>query len=285
MEKETEKTVPGATGGPEGTAARRAAEVARAWTGSAAERAWRTGYRPLDRSEWLPPDAFHNGEDKIAFMAGHLDLVTQFPGAGSEAKVTWSDGSTAVRPLLPARKVFAGLIQAGGKVVCPGQACDKRLRVTGAKAAARTLATSRGQATIPVWEFTIEGYAKPFAYPAVAPDLPPDQSEPRHPPPDIAGMNQVADWSRTSGDGRVLTVRVLHGSCVDVLAGQVYETKGVVVVIGRTRARKIPAGSACDAALRASPAEFRLTSPLAGRTVLDALSGGPIAQQTVPGGF
>lgn len=275
-----ELLVTGDTGRPEGAAARRAAEVAKAWTGSAAERAWRNGYRPLDRTEWLPPNAFRNGEDKVAFGSGHLDLATPLPAAAPQGKVTWSDGSAVTRPLLTARQVFDGLTSSKGKSECEGKGCDRRLRVTGAKAATRTLATSRGQATIPVWEFTIEGYAEPFAYPAVAPDEPPTGQHGGHPLPEIKGMSQAADWHKTSADRRVLTARVLHGSCDDVLPGQVYETNDVVVLIGRTGPWK---AAMCNAALRATPAEFRLARPLGSRTLLDALSGDPMAQQMIPG--
>ncbi|MFI9101841.1 hypothetical protein ACIGXA_15105 [Streptomyces fildesensis] len=266
-------------GRPDGAAARRAAEVAKAWTGSAAERAWRMGYRPLDQAEWLPPDAFHSGVDKAAFASGHLDLATQLPVSGPdgpEATVAWPDGSTLRRPLLTARHVFDGLVR--NKSVCDGADCNGRLRVTGVKAATRTLATSRGRATIPVWEFTIEGYAQPFAYPAVAPDQPPQGPQSDRPAPDINGVSSAGGWSGLSTDGLVLNVGVSHGSCVKTLPGQVYETKDVVVLIGRVG--QLPKDALCDAALRVTPVQFRLSRPLGTRTVLDAVTGEPMVLMT-----
>jgi hypothetical protein len=208
-------------------------------------------------------------------MYGHLDLATQLPTSGPETTVTWPDGSTVKRPLLTARQVFDGLVQS--KSTCEGADCARRLRVTGAKAATKTLPTSRGMATIPVWEFTIDGYTRPFVYAAVAPDQPPGGSQDGRPAPEIKGLGPVVDWSGTSTDGLVLSARVQHGSCVDALPGQVYETKDVVVLIGRIGPWKLPEGAACDAALRVTPAQFRLARPLGNRTVLDAVSGDPMA--------
>ncbi|MCM2430106.1 hypothetical protein [Streptomyces sp. RKAG337] len=271
------------TGRPDnGAGARRAAEVVKAWTGSAAERAWRKGYRPLDQAEWLPPDAFRSEGDKVAFISGHLDLVTQLPASGSggpEATVTWQDGSTVRRPLLTSRHIFDGL--ARNKSGCDGTDCNRRLRVTGVKAATRTLATSRGPASIPVWEFTIEGYAQPFAYPAVAPDQPPRGPQSDRPAPDIDGVSSAGDWNGLSSDGLVLNAGVSHGSCVNTLPGQVYETKDAVVLIGRVE--QLPKGTICDADLRVTPVRFRLSRPLGTRTVLDAVTGDPMALMT-PGG-
>lgn len=263
-------------GRPDGAGARRAAEVAKAWAGSAAERAWREGYRPLDQAEWLPPDAFRSGEDKAAFASGHLDLATQLPASGPdgpEGTVTWPDGSSAKRPLLSARQVFDGIVR--NKSACQGADCNGRLRVTGVKAATRTLATSRGRATLPVWEFTIEGYAQPFAYPAVAPDQPPRSDRPA---PRIDGVSSAGGWNGLSSDGLVLNVGVSHGSCVKALPGQVYETKDVVVLIGRVG--QLPKGTMCNADLRVTPVQFRLSRPLGTRTVLDAVTGDPMVLMT-----
>ncbi|MCZ4124215.1 hypothetical protein [Streptomyces sp. H39-S7] len=264
-------------GRPDGAAARRAAEVAKAWTGSAAEQVWRKRYRPVDRTEWLPPDAFRSDGDKVAFMSGHLDLATQLPTTApgdGEATVTWSDGTTVTRPALTTRQVFDGLVM--NRLPCEGAGCDRRLRVTGVKGGTRTQATSRGRATIPVWEFTIEGYAQPFAFPAVAPDRPPEESQTGLSAPEIKGLASGVGWNGISSDGLVLDARVSHGSCEDILPGQVYETKDVVVLIGRVGPWKLPKNAPCDAVMRTSPAQFRLSRPLGDRTVLDAARGNPL---------
>ncbi|MEU3465375.1 hypothetical protein ABZ721_36235 [Streptomyces sp. NPDC006733] len=256
--------------------------MAKTWKGSAAERAWRNGYRPLDQGVWLPPDAFHSGGDKVAFMSGHLDLATRLPAPapdGQRTAVRWPDGSKVALPLLSARQVFDGLVR--GEAGCEGPDCDRRLRVTGAKAATHTLMTSRGRATVPVWEFTIEGYAQPFVYAAVASGKPPEGSQADRPAPEIKGLAAGVSWNGISSDGLVLKTRVAHGTCVDVLPGRVYETGNAVVLVGRVGPWKVPGGGACDAALRMTPAQFRLSHPLGDRTVLDATTGDPLALQAL----
>jgi len=271
--RETVSAVPDAH--PTGPAAQRAAEVARAWPGSADERVWRTGYFPLSTAlEWLPKDAFKSGDDKFAFWSGQLDLKVPLPAAGPSAEVVWQSGARMTLPLLPAGQVFRGLTE--GKSPCLNH-CGTRLSVTAVKAGTRTVQTSRGQATVPVWEFSIAGYAEPFAYPAVAPQQPTRPMPPTTAYPVIPGATS-ASWTGTSADGLKLTGRVPHGSCGELLPGEVYETDAVVVLIGHTKSKLKP-GMACTLALRASPMTFRLARPLGNRTVLDLVSGAPQVQQ------
>ncbi|MFC6598398.1 hypothetical protein [Kitasatospora paranensis] len=251
----------------------RAVRLAAAWPGSASEQRWRTGYWPLDvPAEWLPADAFHNGEDKAAYLSGRLVLRGALPQTLSgKAEVVWADGSRLSLPLLSADRVFRGLTQGGA--VCSGH-CDAVLTVTGARPATRTVRTSRGAAVIPVWEFGVAGYAAPFTYPAVAAERLPDGG-PSGPGPG----SESAQWSGTSADGRTLTAMVEHGGCSEVLPGEVYETDAAVVLIAHTRstARR---GEACPAVVTAGPQDFRLTRPLGSRAVLDFVSGLPQAQQS-----
>lgn len=261
------------------TAVQRAAEVARAWPGSAEEKAWRTGYYPLGTAqEWLPKDAFHSGDDKFGFLSGHLDLKVPLPTAGPTARVVWQGGAALTLPLLPAGDVLKGLTE--GKPPCTGH-CDARLAITAVTAGTRAVETSRGQATVPVWEFTIAGYAEPFAYPAVAPQQALRPVPPPTPYPEIPGASS-AGWSGTSADGLTLTGTVGHGSCATARPGEVYETDSVVVLIGHTESTKQP-GTPCTAMAVASEVPFHLARPLGGRVVLDLYSGAPQAQHYRPG--
>lgn len=250
----------------------RAVRVAAAWPGSAWERRWRTGYWPLDvPAEWLPVDAFHSGDDKAAYLSGRLVLHGGLPQTLSgTTEVVWADGSRLSLPLLSADRVFRGLTQSGA--VCSGR-CDTTLTVTGARPTTRTVRTSRGAAVIPVWEFTVAGYAAPFTYPAVAAEHLPGGG-----PSDLGPGVESARWSATSADGRTLTALVAHGGCSEVLPGEVYETDAAVVLIAHTRstARR---GEACPAVMTASPQDFRLARPLGLRAVLDLSSGLPQAPQ------
>ncbi|WP_441246656.1 hypothetical protein [Kitasatospora sp. McL0602] len=253
---------------PPGAALDRAAEVAHAWDGSAAQRSWLTGYYPTGLQEWLPSDVFHSGSDKAAFFNGLLDLRAPLPpwGPAPTGQVVWPDGSTLNLPLLTSDAVFRSLTE--GKPPCQDR-CGDRLTVTAVRPGVRQTATSRGEATIPVWEFTIAGYSQPFAYPAVAPQATLPQPPQPHPlPPGVL----AAGW--TGADGLTVHGMVTHGDCDELLPGEVYETDAAVVLIAHSRST-LKAGQACDAAARSGPADFHLGRPLGTRTVLDLATGLP----------
>lgn len=270
--------VQGPSGADVGAVGRRAAAVAQAWTGSERERVWRTGYVPVGvPREWLPPDAFHSAADKEAYGAGRLVLAGGLPRTLSGlAQVRWADGSELSLPLVSADEVFRGLTRAGEACA---DGCGPVLTVEGARPGTREVSTSRGRAVIPVWEFSVAGYGQPFVYPAVEGQ----GGVPAEPGPSAGPPGAVpVVWLGSSGDGRTLTGLVRHGSCSRVGRGEAYETASVVVltvvVTGRT------AGGACDAAVRATPVEFRLERPLGGRVVLDLRTGGPLVPQEGPAG-
>src|SRR6478609_11083300 len=231
------KAVPATTvpAGPEprpatGAAAEQAAKVAAAWPGSSTQQAWEHGYYPIeDTTEWLPSDAFHSGADKHAYLTHRFDLRVPLPVSVSGlSEVRFADGSTLALPQRSAKDVFDSLPAAA--VDC-AEACPP-LAVTAVRPGTRQVATSRGEATVPVWEFTVEGYAEPFRYPAVLPQA--GQSLPR-PEPTADGPwtadGTSASLSAVSPDGLLLTGYVSYG-CATVGPGTVYETDRVVVLIG-----------------------------------------------------
>ncbi|MFJ5924243.1 hypothetical protein ACIQF6_16750 [Kitasatospora sp. NPDC092948] len=266
------------TAGPEvrtatGDAARRAAEVAAAWPGSPAQQAWDHGYFPVeDATEWAPEGAFRSGADKAAYLSGHLDLATALPVSVSGlAEVRFPDGSRLTLPQRSAQDVLGRLTHRGDPCATD---CDTRLTITAVRPGTTTVATSRGRATIPVWEFTLSGYDGPFRYPAVA-----SQAPAPGPTVDLVdGVSTVLD--SVSADGLVLTAGVPHGSCDTVRPGEVHETDRAVVLIGRV---DHASSRHCDAALRFTPVEFRLSRPLGARTVLGLADGRPQAQPNLRG--
>jgi hypothetical protein len=257
---------------PPSAGMKRAAEVARAWPGSAEERVWRSGYYPLEPNEWLPKDAFHSGDDKSAYASGHLDLAAALPTAGPEAQVVWDGGAQLSLPLVSAEAVFRSLTENKGP--CAGR-CAARLSVTAVRPAVRTVRTSRGQARIPVWEFTVAGYTDPFVHPAVAGQQPVRAVPPASPEPVIPDTSGAV-WRSTSADGRTLTAMVPAGGCYKALPGEVYETDQVVVLIGHSHLGQ-PVGTPCPANLTGLPVTFRLSRPLGDRVVLNLSTGAPEA--------
>ncbi|MFJ8438524.1 hypothetical protein [Kitasatospora griseola] len=261
------------TAGPEvrtatGEAARRAAEVTAAWPGSAAQQAWEHGYFPLqDTTEWPPEGAFRDGADKAAYLAGHIDLATTLPvSVSGTTEVTFADGSRLALPQRSAKAVLDSLTRQ--RSAC-ATGCDTRLTVTAVQPGTTTVATSRGQAVIPVWEFTITGYDRPFRYPAVLSQAPARTT----PVPDPAPAAGATTLRSVSADGLVLTAFVPHGGCDTVRPGEVHETDRAVVLIGRTAPTK--SGRPCNDLLLSTPVEFRLSRPLGARAVLGLADGRP----------
>ncbi|MFJ8042723.1 hypothetical protein ACIRBX_19755 [Kitasatospora sp. NPDC096147] len=242
----------------------RAAQVAREWPGSEAERAWSTGYHPLAADlEWLPSDAFTKG-GKVAYLSGLFEPVVALPTADATAEVVWVYGQRAALPMLSPTEVLARLAE--GKHPC-GPACEPPLKVTGAARGSRTVATSRGQATVPVWEFTVEGYQEPFAFPAVAPQQPPAGT------PSGKWERQGVGFLAVSADGLTVTGEVRRGGCEEVVGTEAYETDRVVVLMAQLEPLRTTAS--CDAALLREPVAVRLTRPLDARLVLDLATGAP----------
>ncbi|GLW70662.1 hypothetical protein Kpho02_29610 [Kitasatospora phosalacinea] len=274
------RAVPATTvpAGPEvrpatGAAAAQAAKVAAAWPGSELQQAWDHGYFPVeDTTEWLPADAFHSGADKQAYDERRFDLKATLPVSVSGlAEVRFADGSTLALPQRSARAAFDAIPANGSGCVgdCPA------LTITDVRPGTREVATSRGRATVPTWEFTVAGYAEPFRYPAVLPQA--GQSLPRPHPTGTGPWS--ADGSDTSlaevsPDGLLLTAYVPFG-CATVDPGTVYETDRAVVLIGHSTPRTLGPNEVCPASANAAPVEFRLSRPLGTRTVLGLADGLP----------
>ncbi|AUG76621.1 hypothetical protein CFP65_1742 [Kitasatospora sp. MMS16-BH015] len=252
----------------------RAAEVARAWDGSADRRAWLSGYYPLSTQlQWEPSEGFHSGDDKFAFYASKLELHTALPPAAPNATttVTWADGTHLALPELTADQVFRSLSE--GRPDCRNH-CHP-LAVTAVRPGTRQVDTSRGQATVPVWEFTLAGYTQPFAYPAVTPQQTTVQVPPTTPYPVIRDATDAL-WSGTSPDGRTIHAQVIvHCAALD--SAEAYETATAVVLIAHlhsTLETHRPPAVACAGGSLA-PVDIRLQRPLDTRAVLDLVSGAP----------
>jgi hypothetical protein len=277
-------------------AQQRAAELARYWTGSDLERDWRSGYYPLGApTEWDLPTAFRSETDRQALLTGHLDLRVPLPDSPGTGQVRWPDGSSVAQPLVSAAQALQRLT--GPDAPCPanqhcpapgptgyrtGERCPTHdcagwLAVSSVTAGTRQVDTSRGRATIPVWEFTVDGYPTPFALAAVAGPM---LSSPPPAEPLLPGLGFVDSWSALSADGLTLTARRAAGGCEDLAGAEVYETDQVVVLIAQASAR--PGGAPCTADAHAAPVTFRLSRPLGSRVVLDDATGAPLALRAAP---
>jgi hypothetical protein len=255
----------------------RARLVTARWGRSQAARVWRTGLVLMNASDLtsVPYNAgFSSGREKLAFMSGRFRLAGVLPAGPLPGTVRWADGTTLRLPLLTARAAFAEL--AAERPCAASYACGQ-LTVTGAEPSVVTVPTSRGQASVPAWRFTVAGLGWKVSEVAVA------RSAlvilPGYGPIPPAGRNTpgVSGVSAVSGNGGTLTVSFIGGACDAAWGAYRYESGGTVVVGSWERSS---AGNApCPAMGISRTARVTLTRPLGTRVVLDVASGLPL----VPG--
>ncbi|MFJ5216817.1 hypothetical protein ACIP98_19120 [Streptomyces sp. NPDC088354] len=250
-------------------AAPRMRQVADAWKGTEAARAWREGYYPLEDAVRLPDGAFHNEEDKLAYLHRNFTLRRALPGSTARhGHIRWTSGASLPATIMTARQAYETLDRDDDG---PG-AGDAPLTVTEAVLGTTTLNTSRGPARVPAWLFTLDGYDTPLKRVAVAPSKPPrapvrSLSEGTDSGSPLYGLRSVAE------DGRSVTVGAAHGACDDGPTVDVLETRDSVVLSGGVRG--VDDGP-CTMQLLVDPVTVRLDRPLGGRLLLDAFTGAPV---------
>ncbi|MHC5903057.1 hypothetical protein ACVNF4_03960 [Streptomyces sp. S6] len=228
----------------------RARQVAAAWNGSKSAASWQAGYHPT--GDWT---RYPRGAENAALTLRTTALPTPSPAS---AHIKWPDGTSITRPLQPAATAYDFLNRYAGQ--------GPQLTVTSVKLGEMTLPTTRGPATVPAWQFTVDGYDAPVARAASVPsELPPGPLPSR-----------AAQWTASrlvTAQGSTVTVIVPHGTC-DAGAGvKVLETPGSVVLTAYVRA---PKSGPCRADLKMEPVRVRLAAPLGTRALLDASTALPI---------
>ncbi|MFE9688660.1 hypothetical protein [Micromonospora sp. NPDC005806] len=278
----------------------RAAEVADAWRPG---QAWRSGYVPLEDATVLTGDPGFTGEAKLAFSNGWFrDQIPMPTATPPDGTIRFPDGTLRV-PLVSAAEAYAqmdkgdpppcdgrpaalpptagtGLPKPGGPTIEPGpdgpvsSPADTpcvQLTVTGMKMGSAPVRTSRGQAEVPAWLFTVEGMRVPVARLAVAPPaigaVPQGMGGDR---PLTGGL--VTTQSLDAVDGTRLDYRVGVGACDTGLTPLVLERDDVVVL----GAGVTPPTGPCTLQLVMKPVSVTLKAPLGDRAVLDVAGGTPL---------
>ena len=277
-------------GTPEPEAFRlRADEVAAAWRANPALKAWQQGYVPLQDATVLPADPGFDDETKQAFLAGWYrsqvslptdrpaDGVIQFPDgtlevpliSAAEAYDQLDLGDPPPCPRRPAAPTSAPADDPDVSVSSPVTACTA-LTVTDAALGTVTVRTSRGEAQVPAWLFTVAELDGPVARVAVA--SPAVTPPPEISPPTSSVEGLVSAQDLTSVDGRQLTYRLGVGACDTDIKPLVHESEDLVVVAGTVTTSPGP----CTMQLVLAPVTVTLAEPLGSRTVLDAVTGQPL---------
>ncbi|MFG1868802.1 hypothetical protein [Micromonospora arborensis] len=272
----------------------RATEVAEAWRPGPD---WRTGYVPLEGPTLLTGNPGFTSDIEAAFRAGWYRAQVPIPPTRVAGEIRFPDGrltlplvsaAEAYRQLdqgdplpCPGRPKRPGLPTPGGPSVEPGpdgwatsttQTACLSLTVTGVTYGTVPVRTSRGEAQVPAWLFTIEELATPVIRLAVAATAVTPVPEPTAPAQPLAD-GLVAAQDLTAIDGARLTMRLGVGACDSAITPLVWERPDVVVVGGSvTRGTGV-----CPAVLKLEPVTVTLAAPLGARPVLDVFTGAPLS--------
>lgn len=279
----------------------RADEVAQAWLDRADPKGWRDGYVPLQHPTVLVGEPTFTEDTKQAFAAGWYRHQVELPPTDpAEGTIRFPDGTLDV-PLLSAAEAYRELDQ-GDPPPCvrrpasppdatgtaspggpdtpvgsdAGSSCVP-LTVTGVELGTVALRTSRGEAQVPAWLFSIEEVDGTVARVAVDPSAAgelPDPVAPANPP----ATDLVSAQDLTGVDGTTLHYRLGVGACDVDITPLVREAEDVVVVGGGvTRSPGV-----CTEQLVIKPVSVTLDAPLGDRPVLDAVTGQPLTFVPTP---
>jgi hypothetical protein len=218
--------------------------------------------------------------NKPALMAGMVEGDASLPAeAPPDGEVRWQDGTTASVPLNSAQQAVAA-IRAGSPEPCSD--CTP-LRITAARLTTGPIETSRGPATAPVWEFTVQRTAVRVTRVAIA-DLITVVPPPWNPNDSPVGL-AIGSASGTV-NGRELTVAFVGAprpgdqACGEDYTAEAVESDLAVVVIVTRHPHEVI--GACTAVGAPRTATVELAAPLGKRAVLEAQQGLPVPVVLTP---
>ena len=227
-------------------------------------------------------EAAVGSNDKVALMAGKVVAVVVLSDqTPAPAAVHWQDGSVQTLPTISAAQALQDL-QASGVQACV--ACDA-LQVTAAKLTTAQIETNRGLASVPAWEFSLQGTAVHVTRVAISAgakvSVSPPPGDPNDPP---VGLSIESASGRVGG--RQLTVSFVGapkpGSQVcgaDYTAEAVESPTAVVVIVIEHRNSF---DGACRLVGATRTATVQLAAPLGDRAVLEVRDGLPVPVTLAP---
>jgi hypothetical protein len=217
--------------------------------------------------------------NKSALMAGLVrvagDLPTETPPPG---EVRWADGTTASVTLLSATDAVDAI-----RSSAVDQACDtcRVLEVTSARLVDGPVETSRGDATVPIWQFTLQGTRVIITRVAIAAPVAaePPPWDPMNPPEGISIEGAVG----RPGDRRLVVSFVgapdpaARPCGADYTAEAVESDVAIVVIVSE---HPHGPGESCSAVGATRTATVELARPLGDRAILEVKEGLPVRLMT-----
>lgn len=264
---------PGAT--DPAPARQRAQAVLSAWADAVAKAGEQAAVTPVGEltgqvGDWEEAVGDNN---KRALMAGLIasdrPLSEEAPPDG---EVVWQDGTTTKVPLMSAQQA---IIAMESTTEAPCADCAMLL-VTDAQLTSGPIQTTRGPATAPIWEFTVDGTAVKVTRVAIA--------NPVVVAPDEGGwgLGLAIEAASAAVDGSEVTVAFVGApnpgnmACGEDYTAEAVESDLAVVVIV-TRHPRMGLGEACSAVGSRRTATATLAAPLGDRVVLDLQQGTPVS--------
>jgi hypothetical protein len=224
--------------------------------------------------DWEPD----NEQNKAALTAGMVVSGADLPAApAGAAAVVWADGKRRSVPYASAADALTQLNRSGD---CPD--C-RLLEITGARLTDGEIRTTRGPATVPLWEYTLKGTAVRITLVAVDRSaiftVTPPSWDPNNAPSGLA-----IERAATSVGGRRLTVSFTGSPatgdkpCGYDYTGEAVESDNavVVIVLAHTSVPPPGPGGGCPAIGAPRTTTVDLAEPLGERAVLEVQQGLPV---------
>jgi hypothetical protein len=211
--------------------------------------------------------------NKRALMAGMVASASPLSEvAPPDGDVTWQDGTPTKVPLMSAQEAIVAI---ESTTEAPCSDCTMLL-ATAAELTSGPIQTSRGPATAPIWEFTLEGTAVKLTRVAIANPfvVVPDEVG--------SGLGLSIDSASGSASGTELTVAFVgapdpgNKPCGEDYTAEAVESELAVVVIVTRHPHAVPLGEACTLVGARRTATANLAAPLGDRVVLDLQQGTPV---------
>jgi hypothetical protein len=217
--------------------------------------------------------------NKRALMAGLVASANPLSDeAPPDGEVTWQDGTTTKVPLLAAQQAIVAI---ENTVEAPCSDCDMLL-VTDARLTSGPIQTTRGAATAPIWEFTVQGTSVKLTRVAIANPVvvAPDEVG--------SGLGLSIDSASGSVSGTELTVAFVGAPdpgdkpCGEDYTAEAVESDLAVVVIVTRHPHVAPFGEGCRLVGARRTATATMAAPLGDRVVLDLQQGTPVPVELAP---
>ena len=218
--------------------------------------------------------------NKRALMAGMVASASALSEkAPPDGEVAWQDGTTTKVPLLSAQEAIVAI---ENTTAAPCADCAMLL-VTDARLTSGPIQTTRGPATVPIWEFTVQGTAVKLTRVALANPVVVVSTGEGDPQLGLA----IDSASGTVG-GHELTVAFVGAPgpgdkpCGEDYTAEAVESDLAVVVIVTRHPHVAPFGEACPAVGARRTATATMAAPLGDRVVLDLQQGTPVPVVLAP---